>query len=292
MIKSDKTFTYPYIMKKRLALKITLTVIALFLFLDKVNGEEFSSTTSPVSLSNLFYDIDSTFINSFTYNYGLNHIVAVAGSYQLVNEGVDWKVYQTSHNHKEILYAGYPGVIVGGILPIALPYYLYRRGVERHDKKLQWTSLALGQAAILGVAISSSYKAITGRQSPEPFEDGKTKDFSNDFKWGFLERGVFDGWPSGHTTVAFAMATTYTNLYPEDVYLRWAAMSYATWIGLSISVNIHWFSDAFAGAFMGYAIGKSVASRFKKKITASEKKNEMQWSVYPVQKGLGLTLIF
>jgi len=279
-------------MQKRLTLKIALIVFALLLFLNEVSGKELPVTESTVSLSNLFYDIDITFINSFTYNYGLNHVVAIAGSYQLVNEGVDWKVYQTSHNHKEILYAGYPGVIVGGILPIALPYYLYRRGLERHDKKLQWTSIALGQAAILGVTISSSYKAITGRQPPEPFEDEKTKDFSNDFKWGFLERGIFDGWPSGHTTVAFAMATTYTNLYPDDEYWRWAAMGYATWMGLSVSVNIHWFSDAFAGAFMGYAIGKSVARSFKKKMTSLEKKDEVQWSVYPVQNGLGLSAIF
>jgi len=278
--------------QKRLILQIALIVITFFLFFDKANSKAQPTAVSSVSLNNLFYEIDSTFINSFTFNYGLNHIVAIAGSYQLVNQGVDWKVYQTSHNHKEILFAGYPGVIVGGILPIALPYYLYRRGIEKGDKKLQWTSIALGQAAILGATISSSYKAISGRKAPEPDEDGKTEDFSNDFKWGFLERGIFDGWPSGHTTVAFAMATTYTNLYPEDEYWRWAAMSYATWMGLSVSVNIHWFSDAFAGAFMGYAIGKSVASSFKKKMTALEKKNEIQWSVYPVQNGLGLSIIY
>ncbi|MDR1862797.1 MAG: phosphatase PAP2 family protein [Treponema sp.] len=88
-------------------------------------------------------------------------------------------------------------------------------------------------------------------------------DFSGDFAFGFMERGVFSGWPSSHTVVVFAMAATLAELYPKNIALKIAVYSYAACTGLAMSLFAHWASDAAAGALIGYGIGKSVGKSYK-----------------------------
>lgn len=64
--------------------------------------------------------------------------------------------------------------------------------------------------------------------------------------------------PSGHAAVAFALAASIADSYPQ-----WAGLGYAAAAGVAFSrvvVREHWASDAVFGAVMGYAIGKGVAS--------------------------------
>jgi hypothetical protein len=49
------------------------------------------------------------------------------------------------------------------------------------------------------------------------------------------------------------------------------SFTYAFLIGLGVSTNIHWFSDAVASAFIGYAIGKTVGTGFRNLIAVSQK---------------------
>jgi membrane-associated phospholipid phosphatase len=125
-----------------------------------------------------------------------------------------------------------------------------------------YTSLALGQAVITSLLVTSTYKAITGRKPPED-KYGTKADYSKDFNFGFMRRGIFEGWPSGHTTNAFAMATVLWEMYPDNGYIKFYSGAYAFFIGLSISTNIHWFSDFVAGALIGYSIGKSIGQSFR-----------------------------
>jgi membrane-associated phospholipid phosphatase len=50
-------------------------------------------------------------------------------------------------------------------------------------------------------------------------------------------------------------------LYPHKKWLRYAAVLYALYIGLGVSVSIHWFSDFAAGAIVGAVAGVVVARR-------------------------------
>jgi membrane-associated phospholipid phosphatase len=143
----------------------------------------------------------------------------------------------------------------------------------------------LGQAALISVGIASGYKAVTGRRPPDDYYAGG-KDFSNDFKFGFLRRGAYDGWPSSHTANAFAMATTLTELYPENTFLKIASLTYASLIGLGVSTNIHWFSDAVAGALIGYGVGKTVGSDFNALNGGREKKQTLRLQVSGNRIGL------
>jgi membrane-associated phospholipid phosphatase len=82
------------------------------------------------------------------------------------------------------------------------------------------------------------------------------------FQFGFLRGGVFSGWPSSHTTIAFAMAVTLFQLFPKQRWLGYVAITYAFYIGLGVSMTIHWFSDFLAGAIIGMAIGTVVGKTF------------------------------
>lgn len=59
------------------------------------------------------------------------------------------------------------------------------------------------------------------------------------------------------------MAVMLIKLYPENATIRVDGLAYASLIGLGVSTNIHWLSDAFAGALIGYAIGETVGRTFK-----------------------------
>jgi membrane-associated phospholipid phosphatase len=91
-------------------------------------------------------------------------------------------------------------------------------------------------------------------------------DLSHDFRFGFLRGGVFWGWPSSHTTIAFAMAATVVMLLPKQRWLGTIAILYASYIGIGVSMNIHWFSDFAAGLIIGTIIGVVVGKSFSETI--------------------------
>ncbi|MBN2542562.1 phosphatase PAP2 family protein [bacterium] len=247
----------------------------IFLIIPALAFSQVDDTNSKaVNFSTLFYDMDRHFVGSFTHNYGFNHALAITSTYGIIQSGFDWEYYQFMREHKGIAYAGFPSVIVGGLVPLTIPLGLYFYGKSRDDDELRLTAMALGQAAIMGLGISSIYKAFTVRKPPEVLEENdELEDYSDDFKFGFLNRGVFDGWPSGHTTTAFAMAVTLAELYPDNNAVKISAYLYAFFVGLGISTNIHWFSDFTTGALIGYSIGKIVGEGFRNYKNKEENKN-------------------
>ena len=58
------------------------------------------------------------------------------------------------------------------------------------------------------------------------------------------------------------MSVALFTLYPENKIVKYTALIYALYIGLGISVSIHWFSDFIAGTILGTIIGISVGKSF------------------------------
>ncbi|MDR2804925.1 MAG: phosphatase PAP2 family protein [Dysgonamonadaceae bacterium] len=237
-------------------------------------------------------------MNSFTYNYGLNYAVTPLITYGMIESGMDWQWNRLAYNNKWVAYSGTPFGALGYVAPVAVPLYLYLHGRKNGDIKLQVTGLALGQSAILALGISSGIKAFTGRRDPGimahhiyPDEYNENIDYSGDWAFGFMRRGVMSGWPSSHTIVAFAMATTLAELYPDDARIKWGAYIYAGAVGLGVSVVSHWASEVFAGALMGYAIGKSVGNSFNQ-LLGNGSKSKINYSLYPKMNGIGFTMNF
>jgi hypothetical protein len=54
-----------------------------------------------------------------------------------------------------------------------------------------------------------------------------SSDFSGDFAFGFMERGIFSGWPGNYTNVIFAVAAAPAELYPKNLGVKTAVYSYA-----------------------------------------------------------------
>jgi membrane-associated phospholipid phosphatase len=183
----------------------------------------------------------------------------------MIESGFDWEVHEFARKNQWLPRTGFLSVRAGHLIPMIVPAGLFLYGEFWDNNDFVVSSLALGQSIILSYIVVSGLKAITGRKGPDirGEENNPVPDYSKDFKWGFFERGVFDGWPSGHTTTAFAMAFTLIGLFPENTTLSIFSLSYASLIGLGISTNIHWFSDFFAGALIGYTIGNSVGTGFR-----------------------------
>ncbi len=153
----------------------------------------------------------------------------------------------------------FPAAIIGQLMPLVLPLLLLAIGRISKNPMAAGAAWASGQAALIGWFISSAYKAVTGRPHP-PRVLGP--DTSHVFHFGFLRGGVFWGWPSSHTATAFAMAVTLWTLFPQRRWLGVAAIFYAGYVGIGVSMTIHWFSDFAAGAIIGTLIGGVVGKSF------------------------------
>jgi membrane-associated phospholipid phosphatase len=208
------------------------------------------------------YQLPKNMIRCFKGPNLLWHLLAIALTYIIVTSGSDW--YYFVSTQKPLLRAFlFPAVRLGMILPIVVPLILWAIGVLQKDLKIKNTAFALGQAAVLGLVVSSLYKAFTGRiPPPHFFSHGALVDTSHGFRFGFMRGGMFWGWPSSHTTVAFAMAVALWGLYPENKPVRYAAILYAFYVGIGVSIRIHWFSEFVAGAVIGSVIGAVVGKSF------------------------------
>jgi membrane-associated phospholipid phosphatase len=197
-------------------------------------------------------------IGFFTGRRIIWHVIAIVLTFILVTSGFDWRYYLATRN-PAIRSWMWPAVGIGGLLPIALPLILFALGIIARNARAILAGWAVAQAALLGSLVSSAYKAVTGRVHPS---HGVGTDISHVFRFGFLRGGVFWGWPSSHATIAFAMAATVFTLCPKQRWLGLVAILYACYVGLGVSLTIHWFSDFVAGAIIGSVIGAVVGKGF------------------------------
>jgi membrane-associated phospholipid phosphatase len=87
-------------------------------------------------------------------------------------------------------------------------------------------------------------------------------DTSHVFHFGLLRSEIVSGWPSGHTIIAFGMSVALFWLFPKKRWIGAAALLYAFYIGLSVSMTVHWFSDFASGIIFGIVVGTTVGRSF------------------------------
>jgi len=187
--------------------------------------------------------------------------LAILLTYIIVVSGFDW--WWFTETRDPLLQSWlFPAAIVGGLVPILLPATLFIIGKVRKNIRVMNTAFATAYAGFIGLFISGFYKAFTGRVPP-PFRLQDFVDISRQFEFGILRGGVFWGWPSTHTTVAFAVAVTLAILYRDNWYIKYGALLVALYVGVGVSTNIHWFSEFIAGAIIGSVIGVVVGKSFR-----------------------------
>lgn len=214
-------------------------------------------------MKGLFHNILKNVWACFRGRNLLWQLFAIIFTYAIVESGLDWSYFLHSRSGglQTLLF---PAVIIGSLVPIIAPLTLLAAGKLKKSFKVENAAFALGQAAILGLLISDFYKAFTGRiPPPEIFGVGTIADTSAVFQFGLLRGGVFWGWPSTHTTIAFAMAIALAILFSEKKLVKYPVIAYALYVGIGVSVSIHWFSDFIAGAIMGTVIGIAVGGSFR-----------------------------
>ena len=209
-------------------------------------------------MKHFFVTLPRNFIGCFKGWRLVWHLVAILLTVILVLSGFDWHYYLATRNPALRSWM-WPAVIIGMFLPIYLPLILFAVGIIARSAKTILTGWAVAQAELLGALVVVAYKAFTGRAHPP---HNVSPDISYVFHFGFLRGGVFWGWPSSHTTIAFAMAATVFTLCPKQRWLGLLAVLYAFYIGIGVSMTIHWFSDFVAGAIVGSVIGTVVGKGF------------------------------
>jgi membrane-associated phospholipid phosphatase len=188
------------------------------------------------------------------------HVITIVLTFILVTAGFDWLYFRSTRN--PVLRSWmFPAAPIGGLVPIILPLVLLAVGIVTKSAKTSLAARAVIQAEVIGALFAAAYKAITGRAHPS---HGVGADISHVFRFGFLRGGVFWGWPSSHTTIAFATAITIFTLLPKQRWLGYLAITYALYIGVGVSMTIHWFSDFAAGAIIGTVIGSVVGRSFSR----------------------------
>jgi membrane-associated phospholipid phosphatase len=209
-----------------------------------------------------FFNLPGNIMKCFGGDNIFWHLLAIALTYILVTSGFDW-LYFTSSRSDLLITLLFPAVRLGGRLPLIAPLTLYISGKVSRNVKAVNTAYALGQSVLLGLLTAASYKAFTGRAHPPRSLTPATVDISREFRFGFLRGGVFWGWPSSHTTIAFAMTVSLMIMFPKNKSVRYLAVLYALYIGFGVSVTIHWFSDVVAGSIIGTVIGIVVGNSFR-----------------------------
>lgn len=211
-------------------------------------------------IKTVFHKLEENIANFFRAKYLPLHFLAILLTYLLVTSGFDWFYFLKTQG---VVIQAFliPASIIGGTLPIILPVLFYALGKKWNNRQAEVTAMALAQAGIIALLLSSFFKAFTGRIQP-PRHALQYLDISRNFEFGFLRHGVFWGWPSSHTTVAFALALTLFIMYRKNTAVKILAIIVALYIGIGVSTNIHWFSDVVAGVIFGSVIGVIVGKSF------------------------------
>ena len=279
---------------KKSILIFFLTIFICTNLYGQTDDVEHTVSDNSVPLNLVFHNIGWNFLNSFTYNYGANFICAGLGTWAFMETGADLRWRNIAYNNSTLANSGLSAVYIGVIVPAVTPITLYLIGKNNQDKKMQIAALALTQTLALTLAIQSPLKMITGREEPAIVNHGNhrrglaTDDFSKKFDWFNMD--FVKGWPSGHTANAFSAAAAITEIYKDNFWLKVGAYSYAALIGFGMSVNVHWASEAFAGALIGYAIGKTVGKSFNQLLEKDIDSNNL--SFYFVPNGFGVVKRF
>lgn len=148
------------------------------------------------------------------------------------------------------------------------------------DDKLAVASLDGLQATLIAGGATFVLKHLLHRRAPDT--DDNTAD-PNVWMGPWPLRSDFTSFPSAHTSIAFGIASVFSEHYREH---KWVGRVLYTLAGITalsrVYDNAHWFSDVFAGAAIGIYVGKTIT-----------RPDRYSWSLNPnAQGGMSFSLSF
>ena len=148
-------------------------------------------------------------------------------------------------------------------LSIATPIIIYSVGLLNKDADMKKKGIFIGETFIVNAFVTTALKYSIKRDRPfvtYPDIDKQTSGGSSSF-------------PSGHTSIAFATATSLSMAFPKW-YVIAPSFVWASAVGYSrMDLGVHYPSDVLAGAIIGsgsayltYKLNKWVNKKKQKKI--------------------------
>lgn len=219
-------------------------------------------------------------------NFGKYAVITVALSF--ADEPVQQAALRFRNENSQLKTVSKDVTNIGGVNEIFVVAGIGAYGLIAHNNKLVNTTLLSSQAYIITGAVTTIFKFLSGRTRPsyysanveaEPRFLGPFHKSLNDAN-GSTENSSF---PSGHSSVAFAVAAVFATEYKDYRVVPWIAYSAASLISISrITENKHWVTDVFSGAALGYFSGKLVVKNYHvfQKIDSSQRhKNSISFSL-------------
>ena len=129
---------------------------------------------------------------------------------------------------------------------------LYGYGVFFHNQEVRKIGLQTIEAVGYAGIITTVLKSVVGRS--RPYTNAGHSKFTP-----FNIHAATTSFPSGHSTVAFAVSTVLAN-NTDNIFLKILSYSAAVMVGYSrLYHNAHWFSDVIAGGAIGHFVGDFVS---------------------------------
>jgi membrane-associated phospholipid phosphatase len=143
---------------------------------------------------------------------------------------------------------------------LAAPVSFYAVGLIRKDEKMQRTALLIGEAVADAEILTTALKDATSRLRPSGAPTGTSlSDSWFDNVGSRLKGGSF---PSGHTIVAFSVATIVARRYGNHRWVPYVSYGLAALVGFSrLTLSAHYLSDVFMGGALGYTISRFTVLR-------------------------------
>lgn len=137
-------------------------------------------------------------------------------------------------------------------LPALWTFYFYGR-FGKNERASETALLGL-ESFVLSGAFTSNLKILAHRDRPDTGHSSHV--------WhgpGFSSSNL--SFPSGHSTVAFSLATVFATEYADNRYIPPTAYGIATLTAMSrVNDNLHWLSDVFFGSAVGYFTAKAICA--------------------------------
>jgi membrane-associated phospholipid phosphatase len=165
-----------------------------------------------------------------------------------------------------------------GVYTLPAMAILYGFGAIYKDDKARSTALKGVEAYIFGFVSAQILKQLTHRHRPYQ------EDPPNPYLWdGPFEPISNSSFPSGHSTVAFAVATVLATAYSKTIWVPIVCYTFAALTAASrVYQNDHWISDVFIGSAVGFAIGHTIVNNHIKRL-----------KILPVSHtGMGVMLVY
>lgn len=141
-----------------------------------------------------------------------------------------------------------------GLVTLGIVGGMYISGKVFDNKKLEKTATLSLESFIISAGITNCIKIITGRARSDKGEGASS--------WhGLGLESKYWSFPSGHSAVAFAMASVIESRYESPVidFIAYGMAALVAWSRLND--NAHWTSDVVVGAIIGISVGKAISNR-------------------------------